>query len=287
MPRLADIQDRFSALVTEDNVTADAASEVMFGHDGAPVSKADRMSVYRNNYISHMTQSLMKTYELITALTGDHFALMMAQDYARAHVPDKGNMHDYGAEYADFIADFELARAVPYLPDMARLEWALHAAYHAADDTPLSIAALQAVDDGDLDRVRLRFRAAVRLISSDYPVFDIRNMCLRDGEQGDDAQGDDAQGDGGQDDAGHIDLAARGGQNCLIYRTDGPDMTVKIHKLEDDDYAAISAVRDGASLAEMAAMLKEDDAAEPDSQRLGTLLEFLFANGLIRDMITA
>ena len=277
MSRLADIQDRFAALVTEDNVSAAEASEAMFGHDGAPVSKADRMSVYRNNYISHMTKSLMETYELITALTGDHFALMMAQDYARAHVPDKGNMNDYGADYADFIADFELARAVPYLPDMARLEWALHAAYHAADDTALSIAALQAVDDGDLDRVRLRFRAAVRLISSDYPVFDIRNMCLCDSEQG----------DGEQDAAGHIDLAARGGQNCLIYRTDGPDMTVKIHKLEDDAYAAISAVRDGASLAEMVAMLKEDDAAEPDPQRLGTLLEFLFANGLIRDMITA
>jgi len=277
MPRLSDIQDRFAALVTEDNVSVAEASEAMFGHDGVPVSKADRMSVYRNNYISHMTKSLMGTYELITALTGDHFALMMAQDYARAHVPDKGNMNDYGAEYADFIADFELARAVPYLPDMARLEWALHEAYHAADDTALSIAALQAVDDGDLDCVRLRFRAAVRLISSDYPVFDIRNMCLLDGEQGDDEQ----------DDAAHIDLAARGGQNCLIYRTDGPDMTVKIHKLEDDAYAAISAVRDGASLAEMAAMLKEDDAAEPDPQRLGTLLEFLFANGLIRDMITA
>ena len=39
MSRLADIQDRFAALVTEDNVSAAEASEAMFGHDGAPVAK--------------------------------------------------------------------------------------------------------------------------------------------------------------------------------------------------------------------------------------------------------
>jgi len=38
---------------------------------------------------------------------------------------------EYGDGFADFLAGFAPAQSLPYLADVARLEWAINAAYHA------------------------------------------------------------------------------------------------------------------------------------------------------------
>ncbi|WP_318530149.1 MULTISPECIES: hypothetical protein [unclassified Rhizobium] len=61
----------------------------------------------------------------------------MALAYAERHPPRSPLLLFYGDDFADFVATFEPARDLAYLPDVIRLEAARGHAYHAADAVPL------------------------------------------------------------------------------------------------------------------------------------------------------
>jgi len=57
-----------------------------------------------------------------------------------------------------------------YLPDVARLEWALSAAESAADAVPLDARALAGVDPSDTPRLRFTLDPSYTLLESAWPV---------------------------------------------------------------------------------------------------------------------
>ena len=75
-------------------------------------------------------------------LVGDDFFRGMAGAYVAGEKPQTPVLIGYGASFADFIARFPPAEAIPYLADVARLENAWVEAYHSADAAPLDLAAL-------------------------------------------------------------------------------------------------------------------------------------------------
>jgi hypothetical protein len=66
---------------------------------------------------------------------------------------------------------------------VARLEWAVHESFHAADPTPFDFAALVQVAPDRQGTLRFRLAPAVRLVASTHPVLAIweANQPLRDG----------------------------------------------------------------------------------------------------------
>jgi len=87
---------------------------------------AQLLQVYRNNVAVNLTEALKAVYPAMARLVGDEFFAHAAGHYLRHHPPASGNLHDFGAVFADFLAAFEPARGLDYLPDVARLEWAWH-----------------------------------------------------------------------------------------------------------------------------------------------------------------
>ena len=79
----------------------------------------------------------------------------------------------YGAEMPEFLADFEPAQHLGYLPDVARLELAMRASYHAADATPIAPDALQSLPADRLMSARIGLAPAARLIRSPWPIHAI------------------------------------------------------------------------------------------------------------------
>jgi len=64
------------------------------------------------------------------------------------------------------------------LSDVARLEWAVSCALHAPDATPLDVAALREVAEGDHVHVRFVPHPSVRMIRADFPVDTIWRAVL-------------------------------------------------------------------------------------------------------------
>ncbi len=167
MPSLPELQRAFAAAVYagDDAVTAHVR------HDRFPAAR--HLQVYRNNVFESLVGALKAVYPVVERLVGTGFFAYAADGYIRRHPPTSGNLHDFGAEFAGFLADFEPARALAYLPDVARLEWAWHRAFHAADQAPLALVRLAAVPPGQYGQLRFRLHPSAQLAASDYPLLRI------------------------------------------------------------------------------------------------------------------
>jgi Putative DNA-binding domain len=165
MPALHEVQAAFrDALLSggESRATAAIASEGM--ESGA------RLRIYRHHVFVTLTAALKTTYPVVCRLVDERFFDYAADAYIRTRPPSAPCLFEYGGDFPDFLAAFEPCRHLAYLPDVARLEWALNAAAHAEDATPLHPERLQAIRQEAYPRLVFRFDPAVRLLTSPWPV---------------------------------------------------------------------------------------------------------------------
>lgn len=154
---LAAIQRGFLEAILDEAAFADAAPR-------------DAIAFYRRSVRANQAAALRATYPVVVRLVGDAFFDECARLYAIAEPSASGDLHLFGARFAEFLARYAPASTVPFLPDVARLEWAVHECAHAADTPPFDFAALAAVPPDSHGRLRVRLAPAVRWISSDHPV---------------------------------------------------------------------------------------------------------------------
>ena len=151
----------------------------LVGRDGRRPMR--RFTVYRNNVYAGLVNALAGRFPATLKLVGEEFFRAMARDYVEKTPPRSAVLIHYGGDFPDFIGAFPPASAVPYLADVARLEWAWHEAYHAADAEPLSQEALAALGTRAED-IGFIFHPSARLVRSTYPVITIWELTARHGE---------------------------------------------------------------------------------------------------------
>ncbi|WP_298233605.1 DUF2063 domain-containing protein [uncultured Azohydromonas sp.] len=134
---------------------------------------ARRLQLYRNNCFESLSAALGAVYPVVRQLVGDAFFRALARRFIPAFPSRSGNLHDFGAELSEFLRGFEPATSLPYLPDVAALEWACHAVYHEAPVPALSLDALAALDADQQAALRLKLQPCARLLASEWPVLDL------------------------------------------------------------------------------------------------------------------
>jgi hypothetical protein len=134
------------------------------------LTEARRVEIYRHNVMSNLAGALADIYPVTERIVGNAFFHHAASAYARATPSISGDLNDFGGTWPAFIESWPHAAELPYLPDVGRLEWAMHRAFHAADVTPLDLARLAAVAEDDQGRLQFELHPSVSLISSPYPL---------------------------------------------------------------------------------------------------------------------
>jgi uncharacterized protein (UPF0276 family) len=164
-----------AALATSQQLFADAVLDAQ----AAPAAlalwlphahNAHRLALYRGNLAATAAKALGAAYPVIAALVGAEFFAALARSYVRAWPAQQGDLNLFGDHYADFLAGFPHVAQFPYLPDMARLEWAVHRAHYAADATPVTAQQLGALAPAQLEAARLRLSAACQPFHSPWAV---------------------------------------------------------------------------------------------------------------------
>lgn len=131
------------------------------------------IEAYRLSVNGKLRRSLEQIYPVCQRLVGQGFFQAMASAFlgqATSHSPDLG---DFGAGLPAFLAGFEPARSLPYLADVAQLEWCWHRAFHAPDQARLDLQALARVPPEHWDHLVFRLPAGAALIASPYPIHRI------------------------------------------------------------------------------------------------------------------
>ena len=129
-----------------------------------------RLDIYRNNVFVSLKQVLKDTFPVVCRLVGEGFFLYATDEFIRGNPPQQACLFAYGDRFADFLAGFPPCRELVYLPDVARLEWLLNVAAHAADSTPPSPAALNSVAEADWPNLIFRLDASLGFLESPWPV---------------------------------------------------------------------------------------------------------------------
>lgn len=137
----------------------------------------DLMQVYRNNYYISLTEALRSVYVSVDKLVGKGFFDFVAHGYIDAHPSKSGNLHEFGDCFAGFIGSLEQAASVPYIADVARLDWAWHQMFHAKDSEPLDVEVLGEFRHEDFGALHFKFVAAMQILKMDYTIFGLWNHC--------------------------------------------------------------------------------------------------------------
>lgn len=162
---LRDTQSRIADAVLDGNLDAVAA---LVRNDR--LSSAERLRIYRNHTLTSLATALCDNFPVVRRLVGDEFFRAAAKRFVAAHPPRDPCLSAYGTGFADFLAGFEPARALPYLPDVARLEWLRIGVTFAPETPPLDLAALALQPADAQGRLKLALRPAIGLVASPYPV---------------------------------------------------------------------------------------------------------------------
>jgi len=131
-------------------------------------------AVYRNTVIKGCVDALQANFPAVARLTGQDWFRAAAARYARRAPPTAVALLDYGEDFADFLAAFEPARGLPYLPGVARLDRLWIAAHGAAAGEPLRADTLAGMPPDALGALSLPPHPAARWAwHADMPVYAI------------------------------------------------------------------------------------------------------------------
>lgn len=137
------------------------------------VPGAERIKVYRGNTMVSLTEVLANAFPACVKVTTEENFKVAARAFIKAHPPARPYLFSYGDAFPDFLENFAPAkRDHPFLPDLARLEWARIEAYYAADAAPLDPAAIQEVPEDAYPSLRFTAHPATRLVETRYRVHD-------------------------------------------------------------------------------------------------------------------
>jgi len=251
MPSLRETQAAFAAAL----LASEEEQAVALLRAGR-LSPGERLAIYRNNVLSTLRGALRDSYPVVHRLLGNAFFDHVATAFVQACPSRSGDLHDFGGEFADFLAGFPPCADYPYLPDVARLEWTCDRVFHAADHPPLDIAGLAGIPPETYNDIRFRLHPASGLLASPYPVLRIWQVNQ-----------DEYRGDP------EVDLG-EGGVNMLVTRR---DFALQIEGLPDGEFRFLSSLSQGAPLLQAA-----DTAARAQADfELGAALARFVAEGVI------
>jgi hypothetical protein len=223
MAELRELQRAFAEALLAPTLGS-ARLDMLAGHAEAV---RRRFGFYRGNVQANRCKALAGAYPVVAQLVGGDFFGGLARAYAVQHPSGDGDLNLYGERFPDFIASFEHAAGVPYLADVAALEWRVHRAYFAADAGPLGVQRLASVAPQRYGDLRLRLHPACALLASDWPVATIWAVHQPEHE------GEMA-----------VELDA-GGEHALVLR---PQWHARVLGVDAASHAFLAACLDGQSL---------------------------------------
>lgn len=246
---LHELQHRFMAALYDD---AQSGPTAMIAGNG--VAPEARLRIYRHSCNETQIAALRTTYPAVLALVGDAFFDQAAEGYRRKHPSRSGNLQAFGDAFAEYLANLRGCRALPYLPDVARLEWLRQQTVLAPDASSISPEAIADVLRDAAESTRIVLHPSLHRLESRYPVLTIWNYALRPTE-----------------DKLTLD---NNGERVVLWRDDGE---VAMGAVDPSSFACIASVAQGMTLGEARLAAQAID----DGFDLEACLESLVTHGLV------
>ncbi len=246
MLALPELQQSFTAglLGGEDTALLDLI-------EGDGLDARARLGIYRHHVLTTLTAILEAVYPVVCALVDRRFFGYAADAFIRRHPPASPCLGGYGADFPEFFAEFPPCAHLPYLPDVARLEWAVHRAATTPPAAALDREGLRAVDPARMADVTFTLDPSLSHLASPWPVDRIWRAHQAEGQD--------------------LDVDMPGGSVWLEVCATGDGVAVR--SIESGTYALRDALGRGMSLGEAVEIALESQSTLDVKAEIRSMLE--------------
>jgi hypothetical protein len=163
------LQDDFIAGIFGGNKSP--ATSHVIGDD--TLTAEQRFGIYKGSVHGILTQALGTMFPVCEALVGEEFFSKMCDLFVNEYPPKSSYFAEYGSDLPHFLSTFEHVKDIPYISDIARLEWARQTVWHAQDNQDVDFSSLATLDEDQQSKVIFQLSKKMRLIQSDYRIDEL------------------------------------------------------------------------------------------------------------------
>jgi hypothetical protein len=136
---------------------------------------AERLHAYVDGYPARVHEALAEAFPAVAHLVGAAAFADLARRYLPRVPAGVYSLGEVGRALPDFLAADPLGADLPFLADLARLEWAVQRAFHAHLLPPFDAACVAGWTPDDWAEARVRFQAGTACVASAWPIRTLRD----------------------------------------------------------------------------------------------------------------
>lgn len=159
-------------LSPENTIHFIASQSINMPARGLNSTKNRGFQVYQANAQVLALRSLQASYPVVHQLIGDEAFALLARDVWHQSPPTRGDVAQWGGGLADVISSIPQLAEEAYLPDVARIEWAIHQVATDADATA-DLASLALLTQHDPDALTLQLAPGSAVLHSPHPAASV------------------------------------------------------------------------------------------------------------------
>jgi hypothetical protein len=250
MPSLRELQSGFAAAVFSGG---EQATGFLSWCDGRKPVRG--LEAYRNSVLANLAGAVRTTYPVLERIVGKPFLTAAINCYVLGRPSTSGDLNAYGSDFGDYLATYEPAADLPYLSDVARLEWLVQAVYGMADAPNQELSGLATTPSERWGDLHFRLDPAHVVLASRWPLARIWEVNQQ-GYTGDFRVNFDER---------HI---------VFIHRRSAE---IVVERLDDGEYTLIQSLVSGDTLTQAV-----EQASYLEGFNLQSALQRFVANGLLR-----
>ncbi len=215
-----------------------------------------RLAIHQTGYPARITSSLAEAFPAVANILGDGSLAKLTNRFIESGRFSERNLNRIGRSLPKFLAGDSLTRDVPFLPDLAALEWASYECFHSETSPEFDPGTISAYSLDDWVRTRIVFRSGTAVVTSRWPIHELWTTRDRDRSTID------------------VDLTDRPEQ-VLVYRV---GFAVEVQPIDPLEAHALERLLEGVALGDVMTDLS-DRGAQPDS--VGDLFTRWLSLGLV------
>lgn len=128
------------------------------------------MAAYRRSVRANLAGAVQMSYPVIARIVGPDFLAEAARAYVEAVPSASGDLNQYGDRFDQFLASYPPAASLPYLPDVATLEWQVQTVLAAEAGPRQDLQYLAQTPPDEWASLTFTLDPAHRLLASRWPL---------------------------------------------------------------------------------------------------------------------
>jgi hypothetical protein len=251
--RLPQIQDAFQRFM----LTGDASiGSHVVGTERVPVET--RLGIYGDGYRLRLIEALRTSFPVLANLLGETDFNTLATRYVETHESTFASIRYYGDGLAAFLAGHADYSSAPLLAELARWEWAMAAAFDAADAESIDVSVFAQLAPEEWSELRFEWSPSVHVLELEWNVPQLWKSVTEESERPE------------------PELAKL--SNWLLWRQ---DLQIYFRPLAEEEAAVIAASRAGRSFGDLCVMLCAHLDEQAASMQAAGFLRGWVQSGLI------